>query len=474
MTDEAFDQLVLRFFDHELSDREFAALQASLAESAEARRRYLQLAELNGLLAAVAAQPMPRRVEPPLRKPLASRKTPASRQRPKRRLVPVLAAAAAIAVAALALHEIWKRAHQPLVTFRAAPGSLWETTDADATSAAGKPSANTLGIGSRLKLRQGVVELDFASGVKAFVSGPADLTLDSNNLLRMNEGRGRFTVPPKALGFKVVSNDLDVIDLGTEFGVVTFPLSRGAEVHVFKGKVKAVPPTGSGEVVTAGMARFAQRGSTSLREISLAPSLFPTSLANSLANTHAAVSQAAFTVVPLTGNANSSPFTEDGFTTANNHVGVTLNDRFSYDPNTYSPTVGTQPTRGNADGRGYQGVGFHGNDGPGTPGCQFLRYTFSSLTTLDNGALFVVDLWGRNHEPAYPRQEFFTINLYHGAFGGEPVATLTSGIPASATTQYGRTTFVLPKGVTFDRVEITSDTDYFSIAETRAAFKAAP
>lgn len=189
---------------------------------------------------------------------------------------------------------------------------------------------------------------------------------------------------------------------------------------------------------------------------------------------HTAVSQAALTVVTLTGDSNSTAFIGSGFTTGNNNVGVTLNDTFSYDPNTYSPTVGTQPARGDAAGGAYPGAGFHGNDGPGTAGSQFLRYTFSSLTTLDNGAQFVVDLWGRNHAPAYPRHESFTINLYNGAFGTTPVATLASGISASATTQYGRTTFTLAQGLTFDRFEIVDDTDFFSIAETRAAFNAVP
>ena len=39
MTGEPFDQLVLRYFDHDLSDREFAILQDTLANSADARRR---------------------------------------------------------------------------------------------------------------------------------------------------------------------------------------------------------------------------------------------------------------------------------------------------------------------------------------------------------------------------------------------------------------------------------------------------
>lgn len=282
MIGEAFDQLVLRFFDNELSGSEFSVLQATLAESAESRRRYLQLAELNGLLAAVAAQsmpqPIPRRVEPPLRKTLASRKAPV-------RLAPVLAAAAAMAVAALVAHGYWKRS-QPLVTFRTAPGSLWETTHAGVAPAAGKPGANTLGIGSRLMLRQGVVELDFASGVKAYVNGPADLTLDSKDLLRMNEGRGRFTVPPKAHGFKVVADGLEVVDLGTEFGVLAQPDGRGAEVHVFRGSVSSAPSGGRGEVLREGLARRIEAGESTLREIPVAPTLFSASLPQSLPYLH--------------------------------------------------------------------------------------------------------------------------------------------------------------------------------------------
>lgn len=471
MTDDAFDQLVLRYFDHELSDSEFASLQATLAESLEARRRYHQLAELNGLLASVVAQSQPFPAERPLRPPAplhhapVDQTEPPPRQRPKRLMPRMLAAVAIVAVAAVMMNLVWTRMRQPLVTFHAAPGTMLEATDAGAAKGEANANVGNLGIGSRLQLRQGAVALEFATGVKALVSAPADLTVVSQSQLRMEEGRGHFTVPSKAVGFTVVADGLEVIDLGTEFGVATRPVGGGAEVHVFKGQVRAVSSTGRGEVLKAGMARLAEGGSTSLREISLTPSLFPSSLTDPL------VSQVALTVVPLTGHSNSTAYTESGFNTTNNHVGVTLNDPFPYDPNTYSPIVGAQPARGNIDASGFNGVGFHGNDGPGP---HFLRYTFSRLTTMQDGALFVVDLWGRNHEPAYPRLKSFTINLYNDSFSGAPVATLTSGIPASAATQYGRTTFVLPQGVTFDRFEITSDTAFFSVAETRAAFHTAP
>ncbi len=44
-------------------------------------------------------------------------------------------------------------------------------------------------------------------------------------------------VPPRAHGFRVDSSSVDLVDLGTEFGMQVAP-DRRAEVHVFKGRVQ--------------------------------------------------------------------------------------------------------------------------------------------------------------------------------------------------------------------------------------------
>ncbi len=54
-------------------------------------------------------------------------------------------------------------------------------------------------------------------------------------------GKLRATVPPQAVGFTIGSPNLDVVDLGTEFGLQVEAEGK-TEVHVFKGKVELHNP----------------------------------------------------------------------------------------------------------------------------------------------------------------------------------------------------------------------------------------
>lgn len=112
--------------------------------------------------------------------------------------------------------------------------------------------------GSRLLVRSGIVELQFVSGVRGIVRGFADLTLQRENLLKLENGTAWFEVPESAVGFKVNTPDFELIDLGTEFGIVSEPNFLD-EVHVFKGKVEVVNRSGlrKRERLVAGQARFA-------------------------------------------------------------------------------------------------------------------------------------------------------------------------------------------------------------------------
>ena len=75
----------------------------------------------------------------------------------------------------------------------------------------------------------------------------------------MRQGRAWFQVPPEAIGFEVITPEIKVIDLGTEFGIIT-DLSdlKGDEVHVFKGKVEVQSRFGrkKKETLRAGKARI--------------------------------------------------------------------------------------------------------------------------------------------------------------------------------------------------------------------------
>lgn len=85
-------------------------------------------------------------------------------------------------------------------------------------------------------LKEGILQLDFASGVQTIIQGPAVFRPKSSMLLELTEGRLSAKVPPEGKNFTVTMAGLKVIDRGTEFGVSA---GRDAEVelHVFKGRI---------------------------------------------------------------------------------------------------------------------------------------------------------------------------------------------------------------------------------------------
>ncbi|HEX3598743.1 MAG TPA: FecR domain-containing protein [Lacipirellulaceae bacterium] len=100
------------------------------------------------------------------------------------------------------------------------------------------------GYGSRLKTGQtlnlatGLIEVTFDDGAVVVLEGPATFDVESPSRAQLHDGRLAAVVPERARGFEVVTSRLNVVDLGTEFGVMAE--SAGAtEVHVFNGLVKA-------------------------------------------------------------------------------------------------------------------------------------------------------------------------------------------------------------------------------------------
>lgn len=166
----------------------------------------------------------------------------------------MLAAVAVVSLIAAATAVVLVRTTPPAVTFRTSPGSEFSTSHLHAGNDA--PDGQGLVPGSRLVVSRGTVELDFRSGIRGIVRAPADLTLQREDHLLLEQGTGWFKVPPKAAGFKVSTPDLTLTDLGTEFGIQSQPDFLD-EVHVFTGKAEVVTSFGlkAKEVVTAGQAR---------------------------------------------------------------------------------------------------------------------------------------------------------------------------------------------------------------------------
>lgn len=121
--------------------------------------------------------------------------------------------------------------------------------------------------GRQLVLEAGRAELNFDSGAQVVIDGPATIELVSAWEAVLRRGALRASVPPEAIGFRISNSDVEVIDLGTEFGMVAGE-HGGTEVFVLDGAVQARPGE-PGEAITLHQhqaRRFARSGVTEVRD----------------------------------------------------------------------------------------------------------------------------------------------------------------------------------------------------------------
>ncbi len=87
-----------------------------------------------------------------------------------------------------------------------------------------------------LRLESGLAQVVFYNGARVVIEGPTELRLVSSTEAACVGGKLTAEVPPQARGFRIVSPQFDVTDLGTSFGL---DMADGRnELHVFEGKVK--------------------------------------------------------------------------------------------------------------------------------------------------------------------------------------------------------------------------------------------
>lgn len=157
--------------------------------------------------------------------------------------VPLAAAALVMVGFAWALFGVWpnrsKNSGEQAVTMPLKHVAVVTASE----SAKWDPSGPSPILGSalapgQLKLIKGRVEIDFAIGAKIVVRAPAEFAVLSSSRAKLFRGDLGASVPKGAEGFVVDTPSVEVVDLGTEFGVKVG--NNGvADVRVFKGKVEA-------------------------------------------------------------------------------------------------------------------------------------------------------------------------------------------------------------------------------------------
>ena len=227
-----------------LSAEDHAKLEALLKQSEAARRFYVRRMNLSAALCNHADEAQ-ESVAPDGDGEKIVRFEDTAKSRRRWPLSAKLALAASLAVCgfvvALAMRES-----------RVVSGLSKETKDAgcavlvDAAGAQWGNGAYQQGMSvpaGAMKLEKGIARLEFYSGASLTLEGKAELEILSVNSARLRSGRLRAHVPPHAKGFKLVTPDAEVIDLGTEFGLKVSDTGK-SEVHVFEGEVLVSPDAG--------------------------------------------------------------------------------------------------------------------------------------------------------------------------------------------------------------------------------------
>lgn len=226
------ERLISAHFDGGLTAEERAELEAMLLASSKARQIFLDHADFHGLLREQAMQASG--VEW-LEKP----------ETPRRKIIPfqkqawIAAGLAACVACGWWLLPRRDTPSQPVTTRK--PQAAEEVAllgMAIDVEWAGRPFSPGEALPKGLlNIRKGTLRLDFYSGARVVLEGPARLELLSPDLARLDEGKLTAKVPPPAQGFTVLNGDLRVVDRGTQFGMSVTGTDH-CSVHVFDGEVE--------------------------------------------------------------------------------------------------------------------------------------------------------------------------------------------------------------------------------------------
>jgi hypothetical protein len=150
----------------------------------------------------------------------------------RRRLahISLAAAAAVMMLGALVMQVFWVSPIAP-ASVGLAPGSV--LLAADGSSA----PAGDLGPNQSWTLRQGVAEIQLPNQVRALIDGPAVFRILADDQLEIQGGHSWFHVPASAAGFRVITPELEVKDLGTAFGI-DLREDLPPQVHCLEGSVE--------------------------------------------------------------------------------------------------------------------------------------------------------------------------------------------------------------------------------------------
>jgi Concanavalin A-like lectin/glucanases superfamily len=114
----------------------------------------------------------------------------------------------------------------------------------DCAWAAGAPALHhgqLLRVGDQVALKSGMAKVTFDCGAEVVLEGPCDFWIHAPMEGHLLSGRITANVPRRAFSFAILSPQVDMVDLGTSFGVEVGDQGR-TELHVFEGEVLCSEP----------------------------------------------------------------------------------------------------------------------------------------------------------------------------------------------------------------------------------------
>ncbi len=246
-------ELILLWCDDRLDDAGVAELEDLLRADPAAMQLFAELAHVNACLESLG---------PPPAEPAHQTRRPFFRFALSHAMLALAAAIALLAVPAMLLlrtgpgpspHEMAER--EPTSTPHLVVAMVHHTLGAEwpvdgLVLRPGSPVEP-----GRIQFTEGLIQLQFFTGVQLVVEGPADFEIVSAEKAVCRTGRFHVAVPSQATGFHLETPQGDLVDFGTEFGL---DLAEGVEpaLHVFDGEV-AFHPRNQGTSARLGVGQAA-------------------------------------------------------------------------------------------------------------------------------------------------------------------------------------------------------------------------
>ena len=232
--DDELTELLEAVANRDLAPDQHEQLAERLAADPDARAAFIQATAFDAMLSHEFPAPEPHVASSALEIPEIELEQPerssAASDRPGRMrlayavIAVALATAVSLAIVLLSPSEL----DAPVARLAYQSNARWADEE--------RSQGDAIGLGV-LRLDVGIARLDFANGATVTLQGPAQFEIMDTDRTRLSHGILTAHIPESAIGFEVLTPSLDVVDLGTAFGV-TVGADRETDVCVFEGEVE--------------------------------------------------------------------------------------------------------------------------------------------------------------------------------------------------------------------------------------------